>query len=102
MIDKRQAIVTTVIICALAVIGIGAALLFGGTPEPTPADELITYLDENDVDYSNRAEMLGLADVLCEMRRKSLDTGSYLRVAFVERDAWYIELGVFNGGYCDR
>lgn len=84
----------------LVVIAALAWLLFSPNPPETKEDRLITYLDHNNVQYSNSDDIIELADTICKLQAKGIDTESFLRVAFSQKDAMIINYGITNSNYC--
>ena len=84
----------------LIVIALFAWLLFSPNPPDTKEDRLITYLDHNNVQYGSTTDIIELADTICKMQAKGIDTESFLRVAFNQKDAMIINYGITNSNYC--
>ncbi len=92
--------VSVLSLIGLIVVALLAWLLFSPNPPETKQDRLITYLDHNNVQYDSTTDIIELADTICEMQAKGIDTESFLRVAFNDKDAMIINYGIVNSNYC--
>jgi hypothetical protein len=96
MTKRKVFALVAVVVMVLSVGGLFLALSFHETKQ----DALIDYLDSKSVSYSDRQTMLTLADTLCDLDSRGINTTEYLETAFNRKDAFAIQNGVLNSGYC--
>jgi hypothetical protein len=95
---KRK--VFALVAVVVLVFGIGVVFL-GLSFNETRQDRLIEYLDSNGVSYSDRESILRLADTVCDLDARKVNTAEYLETSFNRKDALAIQNGVLNSGYCE-
>jgi hypothetical protein len=86
------------------VLGMALVAVVFGLISPETIDketDLLNYLDSHGVSYSDAESMVKLADTLCDLDARGVDTDSFLLTQFSQEDASWIKFGVFNSGYCE-
>jgi hypothetical protein len=96
MFTKRK-VIALIAVLVLVSGFVGMAIVMPDSKE----DKLIEYLDANNVHYKSRSDMFRLANIVCDLANRGVNTTEYLETAFTKRDAFSIQNGVLNSGYCE-
>jgi hypothetical protein len=97
---RRLVVLIAVLTAVGALVGVLVAPLAFGASQ-SKSDRFIEHLDAHNVRYESRDSMLKLADTVCDLDEQGVNTLEYLETAFSKKDAYAIQNGVLNGGYCE-
>lgn len=100
-LNVRSVWVASVVSAGLTATLIGLLLALSASAPQSKSERLLDYLDTNGVDYSSPDAMLRLADTVCDLDAKGIDTFGYLTTVYSPQDASRIQWAVFNGNYCN-